>query len=132
MTEHPLKKKSSIIMMGLLLAGVNAGNLRAPHTGTGAYSDPYCNTFNDDGSCCLKCSYHYYMNANGACTAISDWCKTWDDKTGCCTSCFVGYGEPVNGVCRDKPVDNGNVGQGGNDDHCAEYGYIDATKTYHR
>ncbi len=96
-------------MFGLLMAGVTAGNLRSTVKGTGAYSDPFCNTFSADGSCCIKCSHHYFMNQHGACTAVSDWCKTWDEKTGCCTSCFVGYGEPVDGVCA------GNVGEG--DDH---------------
>ena len=104
MSEHPLKKKSSLILFGLMMAGVSANNLRT----RGAYSDPYCNTFNSDGSCCLKCSYHYYMSPQGVCKPVSDWCKTWDDKTGHCTSCFQGYGEPVNGVCASTPVGNGN------------------------
>ncbi len=132
MTEHPLKKKSSLIMFGLLMAGVSAGNLRNTNKAV-AYSDPYCNTFSADGLCCLKCSYHYYMDSNGRCQAVSDWCKTWDDKTGACTSCFAGYGHPVNGVCSSVPVNNGNVGGNnggnggnGNKDNCARYVYVDS------
>ncbi len=115
------------------MAGVSAGN-NLRNTSTGAYSDPYCNTFSPDGSCCIKCSYHYYMNSNGKCTAVSDWCKTWDDKTGCCTSCFAGYGNPVNGICSSTPVDNGNTGSGndnGNSDNCDRYAYIDNNHKYY-
>lgn len=128
MSDHPLKKKSSLIMLGLLMAGANAGYLR--NNNNAAYSDPYCNTFSPDGLCCIKCSYHYYMNSNGQCTAVSDWCKTWDDKTGACTSCFAGYGDPVNGVCSSTPIDNGTV-SGGNDDHCAQYGYVDSKNIHY-
>jgi len=67
------------------------------------------------------------MDSKGACRAVSDWCKTWDDKTGCCTSCFPGYGDPVNGVCSSTPPDVGE----GNDDNCAEYGYVDSKNVYH-
>jgi len=97
-----LKKKSSLILFGLLLAGVNAGNLKG-----GKWADPYCNTFSADGTVCLKCSYHYWQDSDGACQPVSDWCKTWDDKNGCCTSCFEGYGEPINGVCASTPVVEG-------------------------
>ena len=81
------------------------------------YNDPCCHKWNDDGSVCLKCSYHYYMDSNGACQAISDYCQTWNETTGACTSCYKGYGDPVNGVCPSTAV-------GVEDDYCADYGYI--------
>lgn len=92
-------------MMALLLGSATAANIRNLN-----WNDPYCNTFSPDGSCCVKCSYHYYMDANGRCKPVSDYCKTWNPKTGDCESCFPGYGDPVNGVC---------VVGGGTDDHCA-------------
>lgn len=76
-----------------MISTVTANNLRAP------YSDAFCNTFNSDGSKCLKCSFHYYKDSKGTCQPVSDWCKTWDYKTGLCLSCFPGYGNPVKGVC---------------------------------
>ncbi len=90
--------KSAFIFFVVLMAGVSAGHIRAL-----LWDDPYCNTFSKDGKCCVKCSYHYWMDKWGRCQPVSDWCKTWNDKNGCCTSCFPGYGNPVNGVCASAP-----------------------------
>ena len=65
MSQHPLKKKSSLVMFGLLVAGATASNLR--NTATGEYCDPYCKTWSNDGLCCLKCAHHYFINAHGRC-----------------------------------------------------------------
>ncbi len=136
---------------GLLAVGATAANLQGP---TWAELDPYCNTFNTEGTKCLKCSYHYFMGSNGKCQAVSDWCKTWDDKTGCCTSCFDGYGAPVDGKCGpdvgtggnnggghggnggghdDSDDDDSGIDVGGGDDdedvdHCAVYKYYNGSK----
>lgn len=57
-------------MMALLLGSATANNIR--------WSDPYCNTFSADGTCCLKCSYRSVMDAQGRCQLVSDQCRTWD------------------------------------------------------
>ena len=114
MSQNPIKNKASLIVCGLLMAGAAANNLR----NTVAYSDPFCNTFSADGLCCLKCSFHYFMDCDGKCVAVSDWCKTWNKKTGECTSCFEGYGKPVNGVCSNIPVGGENDGNG---KHCDDH-----------
>ena len=119
MNQHPLKKKLSLVVLGMMMATVSADNLRDAKWG-----DPFCSVWNQDGSCCLKCSDHYYADCNGVCQPVSDFCKEWDDKTGACTSCFPSYGNPVDGVCSNTPVDQvetiSNV-----DDNCAEYGFVD-------
>jgi hypothetical protein len=108
MNKLKLINKSAFIILLVFFAGVSAGHIR-----TLLWDDPLCNTFSPDGSCCLKCSHHAYMDKWGKCQPVSDWCKTWDNKTGCCTSCFPGYGEPVNGVCASAPVvEGGNGGDG--------------------
>lgn len=82
-----MMKNTSILILVLLVAAASSTSIRNL-----LWDDPYCNTFSPDGSCCLKCSYHYFMDKHGKCQPVSDWCKTWDDKTGDCTSCFAGYG----------------------------------------
>jgi hypothetical protein len=72
MTTQKLISKSALILLVLLVAGVSAGHIR-----TLLWDDPYCNTFSADGTCCLKCSFHYWMDRYGRCNPVSDWCKTW-------------------------------------------------------
>ena len=99
MSKSNLILKSALIVVAVMVAGVATANIR-----TLAWDDPFCSSFSADGTCCLKCSYHYFMDKNGKCCPVSDQCKTWDDKTGKCTSCFTGNGAPVNGVCSSSPV----------------------------
>lgn len=99
MSQHPLTKKSSLIFFALMMATASADNLRDTQ-----WSDPYCSVWNSDGTCCLKCSHHYYADSKGVCQPVSDFCETWNEDTGACTSCFPGYGDPVDGVCSNTPV----------------------------
>lgn len=121
MTTNKLISKSAFILVVLLIAGVSSANIRVL-----LWDDPWCNTFSSDGTCCLKCSDHCYMDKCGKCQPVSDFCKTWDNCTGKCTSCFPGYGNPVNGVCSSTPVACNISVPAPVDDHCAKYGYVDA------
>lgn len=77
MSQNPLTKKTSFILLAMFLASGTASNLR--------WGDPYCKTWSADGCKCLECAYHSYMDKNGACQPVSDFCKDWDCKTGKCT-----------------------------------------------
>lgn len=98
-SNNPLTNKKSLLMMALMLGSATAANIRNLN-----WDDPGCNTFSADGSCCLKCSFRFYMAPTGRCLQVSDHCKTWDHKTGLCTSCYPGYGQPCHGVCSKTPV----------------------------
>lgn len=56
------------------------------------------------------------MNYNYTCIALSEYC-TAADQYGACTSCESGY-----------HVENGACVQ--DDDHCAEYGYLDNSRRW--
>lgn len=113
-----MMSKSLFVLLVLLVVGVSSANIRVL-----LWDDIWCSQFTADGSCCLKCSDHCYMDKYGKCQPVSDWCATWDNCTGKCTSCFKGYGNPVDGVCPSTPV---NTVPPVVDDHCKKYGYIDA------
>lgn len=94
-----LLSKTLLVVFIVLIAGVSASNIRSL-----LWDDPFCNTFSSDGTSCLKCSSHYWMDKYGKCIAVSDMCKTWNEITGKCTSCFQGYGSPIDGVCGAKTI----------------------------
>lgn len=60
-----------------------------------------CKTF-DSNNACLECADRAFFNANGVCTAVSDFCNTWDALTGDCLTCPIGF-ELQNGQCNLAP-----------------------------
>ena len=60
--------------------------------------DGHCKVAENDLGCaewngnqCKRCSKRWWMNAQGACTPISDYCSTWNSQTGHCETCYNGY-----------------------------------------
>lgn len=75
-----MMSKSLFVLLVLLVVGVSSANIRVL-----LWDDIWCTKFSADGSCCVKCSDHCYMDKYGKCQPVSDWCATWDNCTGKCT-----------------------------------------------
>ena len=41
--------------------------------------DPGCNTWNWTDFTCIKCSFRFYKEKDGVCTAVSDYCMGFDE-----------------------------------------------------
>lgn len=81
MLSNKFITSSAILLIAVFLTStINANNIR--NLNSVGWNDPFCSTWNVDGSCCLKCSYRSYMDKSGRCQAVSNYCKTWDEKNG--------------------------------------------------
>jgi len=82
----PSMSKKALALIGLMLIGVNTGDVQI----IGNYQETYCHAYDPCGVC-IDCPTRSILTEAHTCLKVSDQCKTWCNETALCTSCYQGW-----------------------------------------